>query len=172
MGMERTQRWPQHPSCTPGWASSAWETMPRLHEIPCSKGTHGEHQHLCPLSNRVSTNFQEMLWGPLQHPGWVRLHQCRLWGKSEPGPGCRTMQGVLHFACGHSSAFWWLFTALISSGKKIPVHCMLPGGFCAIFLSCKWRMLELLIQRGFIFSLPGDRQLQSSIFGPVSGRFL
>ena len=76
--------------------------------------------------------------------------------KPEPGPRCRTTQG---FCLGAHIAFQGLFTALISSDKKIPAYCMSPIGSCVLFLSHKWQMLELVIQRGFIFSLPGDKQL-------------
>lgn len=48
----------------------------------------------------------------------------------EAGPGCRTTQGV---CLGTRTAFQCLFTAVISTGKKIPEYCVLPVGSCGGF---------------------------------------
>lgn len=151
------------------------QITPRLHEIQALPVV---RCHLvntgisCPLNNRVSTNFQEMLgerlgglYGPLQHLGQDMLLQHR---SPEPGPWCRTMQGpawgrVLHFDV--------FFTALISSGKRIPEYCMLPVGSCGFFLSCKWQIWSYWFKED-LFSLSQEiGNCKAAFLGPLAEDF-
>lgn len=103
---------------------------------------------LAPASRRCWEEAWENLW-PFPHPGWDRLLQHRV--EPEPGQVQDRAGAAVGFCLG---AFLWFLTALISLAED---PCVLPVGSCGFFLSCKWWLLELVTQGGFIFPLPGDR---------------
>lgn len=137
----------------------AQEMEPRLPETQ-KPGTPWLMPALLPLNNGVSTSFQKMLGGSLGgHCGPLhilsivdRLLQHR--GKPEPGRVQDHAGTAVAFCLWAQRAFQWFLTALIPLAED---PCVLPVGSCGFFLSCKWRLLELVTQGGFIFRLPGDR---------------